>query len=160
MKKLLLFALATISSSVLADGFNFATYQPASVAEITEKWNGITKGDGLGLSTKQPEKLVLSVTSISAPFQCDPQPLVWALTMLGAKSFLQQAPTNHCIKIGIGDASPEVIAYIQDALVPNYVEEVQAGSLVKLYVAFLAYRVGEVQSKSYPILLVNEFQAP
>lgn len=159
MKKLLLLILVSLSSSTFADGFNFSSYQLSSLSKISEEWNGITQSYKPGISVKQPEKLLLSVISLGSPVQCDTQILTWVHNILGAQRALQEAPTNSCLRIKENNASPEIVVYIQDALIASYTAEVKPESSVKLYVVFLAYKVNEDHSTSFPVLMVNEFKA-
>lgn len=159
MKKLFLFVLIAVSSSAFADGFNFSAYQLSSLGEISAKWNQITQAYKPGISVKQPEKLLLSAISLGLPVQCDTQILAWVHNILGAQRALQQAPTSHCIRIKENSTSPEIVAYIQDALIPSYIAEVKPESSINLYVVFLAYKVNEDHSTNVPVLMVNEFKA-
>lgn len=156
-----IFALAvSLSASVApAADFNFAAYSPASVSEITERWNGVTKGYTPGLSVKTPEKIAVAVIAMGPPYPCDNKVLAMVFNSLVMPDFLKQVPINHCIAVKTSATAQEFFAHIQDALVPSYVAEVKPGTKVRLYAGFLAYAVSQDTARNFPLLVVNEFQA-
>jgi len=160
MKKLLLLVLAAVSNISFADGFDFAAYQPSSLVEITKKWNVTTQGYEPGFSVKQPEKIAVSAIAVSDPFKCNTQPLAWIFNSLRMPQVLQQAPINYCIKLKATEGAPEFYAYIQDVLVAGYASEVKPGSSVNLFGGFIAFAVSKNPATNFPLLVVNEFQAP
>lgn len=160
MKKFLPLLLLAASSLTFGAEFNWQAYEPTSIANITKKWNAVTQGYQPGLTIKEPEKISLSAIAVDKPFKCNPQPLVWIFNSLNMPQGLQQTPINHCIKLKTAEGSSEFFAYIQDVLVADYIAEIRPGSNIKIFAGFLAFAVGKDPSGNFPILVVNEFQAP
>lgn len=159
MKKFFVLLAATASITSFAQNFNFASYQPTSLAETVKKWDGITRSYDAGFSVLSPQKPALSVTAASAPFACGSQTLAGLLRIHKMEQLLQQAPTSHCVKVKEAERSREFVLHIQDVLVPSYVAEVKTGSPVRLYVVLFAYGVSKEPANNFPVLLVGEFQA-
>jgi hypothetical protein len=159
MKNFFVLLAAAASLTSFAQNFNFASYQPTSLAETVKKWDDITRSYAPGFSVLSPQKIALSVTATSEPFSCSSQTLAGLLRMHMMEHLLQLAPTSHCIKVKETEGGREFVLHIQDVLVPSYVAEVKTGSPVRIYAIFFAYGVSKDRANNFPILLVGEFQS-
>lgn len=140
-----------------AESFDYQAYTSASLASINQQWNEITQGYEPGLSVKRPEKLALYATAVSEPFKCNIIPLVKTLIMAGETRMLLEAPVSYCIRLRQDEQSPAFSAYIQDALVVDYLLEVSAHTRVRLFTEFIAFAINEDPADNFPLMIVRKF---
>ncbi|MGL4604299.1 MAG: hypothetical protein ACRCU9_09135 [Iodobacter sp.] len=140
-----------------AEEFNDQLWAPVSLASVNLKWNLLTQGYEPGLSVKRPEKLALYATAVSEPFQCNIIPLVKTLILAGETRMLLEAPVSFCIRLRQDEQSPVFSAYIQDALVVDYLLEVSAHTRVRLFADFIAFAINENPANNFPLMIVRNF---
>jgi hypothetical protein len=147
--------LAFLSSHVVAQ--NFTRYQATTLDAVFEQWNDVTRNDGPGVSIREPQKVRFVATLRSFPAPCSNSSLAIVLRMLNLGDILQQIKVTNCLEL----ASPKgrnVVAYVQDVLVPGLKSDAKVGGSVEIYAESLAYTVEEDRSRNHPILLVSRFE--
>ena len=127
---------------------NFERYQAKTLDAVFDEWNGITKSYEVGLSVIQPQKIRFVATYRLAAQPCDTRALEFVLTTLGATAILKQATQQ----------GRQVIAYLQDVLVPGLKSDAHLDAPIEIYADLLAYNINSDRSRNMPILLISRFE--
>jgi hypothetical protein len=151
-----LLVLAALAPSI-AMAQNFTGYRATTLDAFIEEWNGITMNDGPGVSFSEPKKIKFIATMRSAPKPCSNAALEVVLTMMNWTDLLKKVSITHCFAFSSGSGR-QVVAYVQDVLVPGLNSDARIGGPVEIYADFLAFQVDADRSRNAPILLVSRFE--
>lgn len=125
--------------------------------EIFTQWDGITKEYKPGMSVMQPQKVRFSAKYLAHPQPCSTSALQAIMNALGQSDFLKRAPISQCVRFA-SESGREVIAWVQDVLVPGFNADAKIDSQIEFYVDLLAYGVGGDRAKNMPYMLVGRFE--
>lgn len=154
--KVLAFVVMWLCVSLNLFAFDFASYKPVKMAELT---SDLSKAYRSGTSYYPALKIQIDAVSVGEPYVCTANELQFAFKMLSMTDFAKRVPVHHCIKFKEKDSGVVYVSHIQDALVDDFVNEVKNGQGVQLFAAVLAYIYGSKADEDTAIILVNEFRA-
>jgi hypothetical protein len=139
----------------VAFGQAFTEHKSTTLDALIDEWNGITQKEESGVSILQPQKIEFVATLQSMPTPCSNATLGIVSQMIGAPDLLVNV--THCLRL-TSSKGRNVIAYVQDVLVPGLNSDAKIGGSVEVYADFLAYGVETDRSRNYPILLISRFE--
>jgi hypothetical protein len=150
-----LILLTILPTFALAE--DFKGYRTTTLDAVIDKWNRETASEGPGISFSRPEKIKFVVTMREAPKPCNVAVLRMVLKMMDFADLLKQVGVTHCIALSSAKGA-QVVAYLQDVLVPGFNTDVTIGRPLDIYADFLAFEVNADRSRNMPIMLVSEFE--
>jgi hypothetical protein len=136
---------------------DFSEYRSMNLDEVFEQWDATTKTYDAGVSVMAPQKIKFIATYVSAPKLCSINELEVVLLMIGAADWLQQTPVAYCFTLS-SDKGRNVVAYVQDAIVPGIEADARLNGHIEVYAELVAYKVNVDRSRNTPMLLVNRFE--
>lgn len=154
-RHLLLLLLAL--SPVLAAAQAFSSHKPVALDTIFDQWDGITKSYTPGLSVIQPQKVRFDAKYLSLPQPCNNRLLEMVFNSLAMPGMLNQLRTTYCIRLASASGR-EVLAWVQDVLVPGLQEDATLNAPIDVYADMLAYSVNADPSRNMPIMIVGRFE--
>ena len=150
-----LLLLAVLPTFALAE--DFKGYRTTTLDAVTDNWNRKTASEGPGFSFSRPEKIKFVATLREAPKPCGTAVLGIVLKMMGLADLLKQVGVSHCIALSSAKGT-QVVAYLQDVLVPGLNADVRIGRPFNVYADFLAFQVSADRSRNMPVMLVSRFE--
>jgi hypothetical protein len=142
----------------LAQAQDFSNYQATTPDALFDQWNEITKRESPGISfPNELQKIRFVATLQSFPAPCSNADLESVLRVINLADVLRQVSVTNCFGFS-SDKGRNVVAYVEDLLVPGLKSDAKLGGHVELYAIFPAYIVQPDRSRNYPILLVTAFE--
>jgi hypothetical protein len=150
-------AAALALASAQAGAQEAPQHQSVTLDAVFAEGDAATKDEEPGVSLVQPQKLRFVAKYIEAPKPCNTQALQAILDAMGKTAFFQRVAITNCIKLG-ADGGKEVVAWVQDVLVPGLNADAKPGGAIEIYADLLAYGVGADRARNMPFMLVSRFE--
>jgi hypothetical protein len=135
----------------------FTDHKAITLDALFAEWDNITKNEDPGVSLTPPQKVKFTATLQSLPVPCSTATLEIVLRMMNFADLLKQISVTHCFGF-TSSKGRNVVAYVQDVLVPGLKSDAKIGRSIEIYADFLAYGVKEDRSRNFPIFLVSRFE--